>query len=243
MDIGEPPIKAQAVVITCEICFKGEAKYSCPGCQLKYCSIDCFNEHKRLLTCDGTTRPERYIKPKEYDGESLHEDFLFLEDSYRQLESVYRNNPVLQLNGRHPSHLMKIQRYMKEHNCVMEYSPVGMTRTTTNTSRFKRGKAYLRCEFHTDFPEASLIAYNYSDLDLSLLEIYNLALKRLPPNLQLIFTDKYTLNNEKYEFFYKCRESISSITYQELQQPLLVFLHEKTVLDYVEIVLKQKKVD
>lgn len=37
----------------CEVCSNSTAKYCCPRCEVKTCSLTCVNIHKKELECDG----------------------------------------------------------------------------------------------------------------------------------------------------------------------------------------------
>lgn len=37
----------------CEVCNNNAAKYCCPRCEVKTCSLLCVNIHKKELECDG----------------------------------------------------------------------------------------------------------------------------------------------------------------------------------------------
>jgi len=37
----------------CEVCSSDAAKYCCPRCEVKTCSLSCVNIHKKELECDG----------------------------------------------------------------------------------------------------------------------------------------------------------------------------------------------
>lgn len=35
----------------CSVCNEGEAKYRCPACRTRYCSLQCFKHHKEAAEC------------------------------------------------------------------------------------------------------------------------------------------------------------------------------------------------
>lgn len=47
---------------SCEVCNANNAKYTCPRCEVKTCSIDCVRIHKAELACSGT-RDKTVYKP------------------------------------------------------------------------------------------------------------------------------------------------------------------------------------
>ncbi|XP_063709656.1 zinc finger HIT domain-containing protein 3 [Culicoides brevitarsis] len=45
----------------CEICDKSDSKYKCPKCEIPYCSLECFKQHKDSIECS------ELIKKRESD--------------------------------------------------------------------------------------------------------------------------------------------------------------------------------
>ena len=48
--------------VTCFICNDAVAKYKCPVCQIKYCSLDCYKSHKAAGKCVKVPKPGKEIK-------------------------------------------------------------------------------------------------------------------------------------------------------------------------------------
>lgn len=45
---------------TCEMCSSLAAKYTCPGCEINTCSVNCVKEHKTTYDCDGKRNKTAY---------------------------------------------------------------------------------------------------------------------------------------------------------------------------------------
>ncbi|VDM04126.1 unnamed protein product [Schistocephalus solidus] len=69
----------------CKVCSSVEAKYTCPRCALKTCSLQCCLRHKKETGCSGKRNLAAFVSRKDYDY------FNFLSD-YRLLEAVDRDN-------------------------------------------------------------------------------------------------------------------------------------------------------
>ncbi|VDN33728.1 unnamed protein product [Dibothriocephalus latus] len=69
----------------CKVCTSVEAKYTCPRCALKTCSLECCLRHKKEAGCSGKRNLAAFVSRKDYDY------FNFLSD-YRLLEAVDRDN-------------------------------------------------------------------------------------------------------------------------------------------------------
>lgn len=92
------------MAIICEICNNQPPKYKCPLCQLRYCSLDCYKEHKLAHThqekhihspLDGASSPvlAPTTKTPEKDGNEQ------VQDSYT---SLLRSTELEQLFVRYP---------------------------------------------------------------------------------------------------------------------------------------------
>ncbi|KAI8319140.1 hypothetical protein GQ54DRAFT_299579 [Martensiomyces pterosporus] len=67
----------------CEQCTAAEAKYKCPGCMVRTCSLACSKKHKELTGCTGQRDRTKFIKRAEYDANTLMSDYGFLQDLAR----------------------------------------------------------------------------------------------------------------------------------------------------------------
>ena len=50
----------------CEQCDKGEARYTCPQCEMKTCCLNCVNQHKKERSCFGVRVKTAYIPKTEF---------------------------------------------------------------------------------------------------------------------------------------------------------------------------------
>ena len=88
----------------CGTCGEAEAKYTCPGCGVRSCSLICVKQHKANTSCDGKRGLGEYsnlrelrIRSGEGCGGSEHNDrimrrdYAMLEDTLRACESASRN--------------------------------------------------------------------------------------------------------------------------------------------------------
>ncbi|KAH9492572.1 Box C/D snoRNA protein 1 [Bulinus truncatus] len=71
--------------LACELCSNAEAIYTCPGCELKTCSLQCVKEHKKRLGCSGERSKAAFVDKSEYGEGHLLNDYRFLEDTNRKL--------------------------------------------------------------------------------------------------------------------------------------------------------------
>ena len=56
----------------CEICGEGKSKYSCPGCLMNTCSLQCVKKHKKENECNGVRDKTKFVKVKDMtDGNLL----------------------------------------------------------------------------------------------------------------------------------------------------------------------------
>ena len=55
----------------CELCDKGEAKYTCPRCAAKTCCLSCVNNHKSMTGCSGVRNKTAYIPLNEFSDLDL----------------------------------------------------------------------------------------------------------------------------------------------------------------------------
>jgi hypothetical protein len=62
---------AQRSCRNCEICSEQPAKYRCPGCEIRSCSLDCSKKHKEESGCNGKRDRLKFVSIQEFDDRQL----------------------------------------------------------------------------------------------------------------------------------------------------------------------------
>lgn len=74
----------------CEVCSKNPAKYCCPKCGTRSCSLPCVKLHKDEIDCDGIRERIAYVPLTGFDELNLLSDYRFLEESARCIDNAMR---------------------------------------------------------------------------------------------------------------------------------------------------------
>lgn len=70
----------------CEVCGCHNAKYTCPKCEVKTCSLKCNKIHKLEIECDGQRDRTKFIPLKKFTNMDLSSDYRLLEEITRSVE-------------------------------------------------------------------------------------------------------------------------------------------------------------
>ncbi|RCK66818.1 Box C/D snoRNA protein 1 [Candida viswanathii] len=72
----------------CTICHDNQAKYTCPACGIKTCSLPCYKSHQEERECSGKVDSNRYLNREELAADPVHlnRDYNFLTRVDRQIE-------------------------------------------------------------------------------------------------------------------------------------------------------------
>ncbi|CBK22993.2 uncharacterized protein [Blastocystis hominis] len=54
----------------CEVCHQHPAKYTCPGCKKRTCSLQCVRKHKETDKCSGIRNRTRFVSLSNYNDET-----------------------------------------------------------------------------------------------------------------------------------------------------------------------------
>ena len=147
--MGDEPAK------TCACC-GAAARYRCPGCEKRTCSLACINRHKQEWGCTGKRASATFCAIGEFDDQIVQRDYRFLEGLERVVDGAKRRlrdtepvaaprRPGFLSPARH--HLLKAAR---ERGVHLELLPPGMQRQRENTSRYegRRRQILWRLEIH-----------------------------------------------------------------------------------------------
>lgn len=70
-------------------------KYKCPACERIYCSANCFGGHKEKYDCSGVRNKIPYVNLSQFDQKQFLDDYFFLEEVNKKIESAHRALPTL----------------------------------------------------------------------------------------------------------------------------------------------------
>lgn len=71
----------------CEVCAFHNAKYTCPKCEVKTCSLKCNKIHKLEIECDGQRDRAKFIPLNKFTNLDLSSDYRLLEEITRSVET------------------------------------------------------------------------------------------------------------------------------------------------------------
>lgn len=152
----------------CGICHVNEAKYRCPACGIKTCSVDCINRHKKQTECTGTLEPSRFIPKHQLSQSPVHinRDYNFLtklgrdivvgkSDIKTQAKNVFKRSngprnrskrvkrsnepdPDPRVAKVHQCYPMTTNPVIRRMNTMVIQFPEGMSRASNNKSGYDK---------------------------------------------------------------------------------------------------------
>ncbi|KAK6195469.1 hypothetical protein SNE40_000894 [Patella caerulea] len=138
----------------CQVCEENIAKYTCPRCKRKTCSLVCVKKHKYENKCDGIRDKTAHVAVKDFTDRDLLSDYRFLEDTSRKTNSITRD--VIRLEKEKPRMLNQLIREAKNRGIDLKVLPYPMTRRKTNTTRYFRQEKIIFWRVDLVFPQASV---------------------------------------------------------------------------------------
>ncbi|XP_015126846.1 box C/D snoRNA protein 1 isoform X2 [Diachasma alloeum] len=139
----------------CEVCAKVSAKYTCPKCEVRTCSLKCVNIHKKELDCSGIRDKTKFVPLKQFTDLDLLSDYRLLEQVGRSVDQLQRDES--KKYGRFhnlPTHLHKLRQAATKSKVQLEFMPQNFSRHKQNTTFFnwKTNELFWRIEWI--FPQA-----------------------------------------------------------------------------------------
>ncbi|KYM89905.1 Box C/D snoRNA protein 1 [Atta colombica] len=144
----------------CEVCDVAKARYTCPKCEVRTCSLTCVNVHKKELECDGIRDPTKFVPLASFTDLDLLSDYRFLEQVGRSIDTKKRN-PEIKYTRQTilPVHLHKLRCAASHRKVSLLYMPQVFSRHKQNTTylNWKTNELFWRLEWI--FPQAENIKY------------------------------------------------------------------------------------
>lgn len=136
----------------CEVCNFNVAKYTCPKCEVKTCSLPCIRIHKKELDCNGIRDKTKFIAKREMTENDLMGDYTFLEECTQYVNNR-KQDPVkryTRFTWNVPRHRVNIEAAAAERNVKLKFLLPNFTKHKANTTRYdlKSKVIYWRVEWH-----------------------------------------------------------------------------------------------
>ncbi|XP_018562517.1 box C/D snoRNA protein 1 [Anoplophora glabripennis] len=136
MDIKVEPSTSSAGTSSklgvCEVCAFHDAKYTCPRCEVKTCSLKCNKIHKLEIECDGQRDRTKFIPLNKFTNLDLSSDYRLLEEITRSVEASRKKF------GKRWTHisgpLMKLRNAAKSKRITLKYLPYKFARRRANST-------------------------------------------------------------------------------------------------------------
>ncbi|KAG8222859.1 hypothetical protein J437_LFUL003504 [Ladona fulva] len=140
----------------CEVCNNESAKYTCPKCEVKSCSLKCVNIHKSELNCNGERDMVAYKPLSKFTNIDLLSDYRLMETISRSVDSYQRDpkKKFTRIRRDLPHHLYVLKMAATRRGCKLNFLPQNFSRHQSNTTYldWKKDLLYWRIEFI--FPQA-----------------------------------------------------------------------------------------
>lgn len=141
-----PAEKTEELLLSdlCAICHSHPAKYKCPRCSIKTCSLPCIKRHKLLSECTGVRDPAAYRKRNDLaTPASFDQDFNFITGLERSLERADRDaaNRGINFDGTRQrlvkgEHRLHVEQDRGE--VTVRKAPAGMSRSKQNKTHWNQ---------------------------------------------------------------------------------------------------------
>lgn len=135
-DDEEETSELQSKLGFCEVCAATEAKYTCPRCEVKTCSLKCSTIHKKELECTGERDRAKFIPVKKFTNLDLSSDYRLLEEITRSLASTKKlRNTFNKSDQTLPNHLFRLKKTLEKNKTTLKFLPLNFDRHRRNTTK------------------------------------------------------------------------------------------------------------
>ncbi|KAL4421032.1 hypothetical protein ABPG77_007507 [Micractinium sp. CCAP 211/92] len=137
----------------CQVCSQAAAKYCCPRCDKRTCSLECVKAHKDASGCSGKRDRTAFVGRAEFDERTFLSDYRFLEEVKLADDVAKRSKPPapkLEL----PQFLQTLQYQARRRGVQLHILSPGMEKRRTNTTRYDGRMQTLQWHVEWRFPAA-----------------------------------------------------------------------------------------
>lgn len=224
----------------CEVCNASEAKYTCPKCEVKTCSLNCSNIHKKELECDGVRDKTKYIPRNKMTTMDYESDYRFLEECTRFVATRQRD-PIKQVTSTQglPHVLIKLRTEADKRKTTLRFLFANFTKRKQNSTRFdaQSKKIFWRVQWILVNSQGASIDDKEIDEDTDLCEIFEGHLKK--EDSSIVDLDFYKSRSVNQLVFLLKAEGIPNCSNRfyevDIRKPLKETLQNKILVEFPEI--------
>ncbi|XP_077986306.1 box C/D snoRNA protein 1-like [Glandiceps talaboti] len=221
----------------CEVCTETIAKYRCPRCAVRTCSLPCVKVHKNDSSCNGIRDKTAYVAMKEFSEGNLLNDYRFLEEVDRKADNVARH---IRRKHRHglPHHLKYLMRMARQRGVTLRVLPYVFTKRKENSTMFSSRDQEVLWHIEWIFVQSGV---KYFDRRVSEKMVLRNALKKYidaeksDPVIKQRLKKYVSAGFENVQLFMKVeRRSAKSVRYEKLNldQTIKENLSSKYIIEY-----------
>lgn len=131
----------------CEMCMKDDARYKCPACSARTCSLECVRGHKSRKQCDGVRKHE-FVPVSEFTDTHMHQDISFLS----RVKDVAFSSSRTFAKAPYPSPKRGGLRKALRKAYEWKELPEGMSRRNENQTHIKNACIFWTVKLHIHAP-------------------------------------------------------------------------------------------
>ena len=169
---------------SCVVCSE-PAKYTCPGCFRRSCSLQCVKDHKLKFSCSGERNMGEVIPLKDFSSTTLSRDLHFIEDCHRVVQNCQKHfDHFWKYHYRAlPPPLHALREAAKRRGVICQIVSEGLSKRDRNTSRYdkKSDTMIWRCEFEVHKKSGAFtVGTDWASERYLLKDIFNHAWEKKP---------------------------------------------------------------
>ncbi|XP_068205785.1 box C/D snoRNA protein 1 [Palaemon carinicauda] len=228
----------------CSVCVSSSAKYTCPACSAKTCSLACVKTHKKNANCNGTRNKTAMVHKEEMNNLTLLSDYRFLEEIDHKLDDNHRHplrRHIMLKHGERPPLPHFLQRLKSEawnRGTLLKFMPNHFVAHQENSTRYYFKEGIIRWHVKWIFHQAD-VTFVDKDVDENT-TIVKLLSKYLEPNDSLGAEDSeklayyHSASYGRVAVLLRTNEKGSGPAFEEafMKKSLRLNLANKTVIEY-----------
>ncbi|XP_027161446.1 box C/D snoRNA protein 1-like [Coffea eugenioides] len=147
----------------CEECKHNPAKYKCPGCSIRSCSLPCVKAHKQRTSCTGKKQYKDVVPLSEFDDNLLLSDYNMLEGVKRVAESAQRMR--IKMCGyshfRLPLPLKSLRSAAASRRTKLLFFSTGMSKREKNKTYYNYRRKYISWTIEWRFNSTNVVLLDH----------------------------------------------------------------------------------
>jgi len=157
----------------CSECKEKTPIYQCPRCNIRTCSLECCQNHKKRTGCSGKRNRSAFVPVSRMTDSTVRSDYFFLEEVLEQIPQSGKRARTQEVssNQGNSKRMRRLVQQAERRGTTLQIMPPMMVRHISNTSWYSGPRDTITWKVEVVLhPSKSVVSFNLSENEENIID-------------------------------------------------------------------------